>query len=174
MASESIEEFRQEVHGWIEENLPAELRGELEANLKDMVDELGDSAAGVKIDTSLRVGLPYQQICDHAENAGVDLVVMATLGRTGLLHHFEDRLFSAAGLARGKPHPDVFLHAAEAMGAEPGDCAVIEDSPVGVRAGIAAGMKVFGYAALTDTQVLSAAGARVFSDMGELPGLLEQ
>ena len=107
-------------------------------------------------------------------SSGQLVKMRTTLARTGLLHHFEDRLFSAAGMARGKPHPDIFLHAAEAMGAEAGDCAVIEDSTVGVRAGVAAGMKVFGYAGLTDTQVLSGAGAQVFTDMGELPSLLEQ
>ena len=53
-------------------------------------------------------------------------------------------------MARGKPHPDIFLQAAETLGAEPASCAVIEDSPVGVQAGVAAGMTVFGYAALTD------------------------
>jgi HAD superfamily hydrolase (TIGR01509 family) len=107
-------------------------------------------------------------------SSGQLVKMRTTLGRTGLLRYFEDRLFSAAGMARGKPHPDVFLHAAEAMGAEPGACAVIEDSPVGVNAGVAAGMTVFGYAALTDPQKLSAAGGQVFTDMHDLPGLLEQ
>ncbi len=60
------------------------------------------------------------------------------------------------------------------MGAEPGSRAVVEDSPVGVQAGVAAGMTVFGYAALSDAQALSAAGARVFTDMQELPPLLER
>ena len=83
-------------------------------------------------------------------------------------------LFSAAGMARGKPHPDIFLHAAREMGAEPGSCAVVEDSPVGVQTGIAAGMTVFGYAALTDAHALSAAGAHVFTHMQELPTLLER
>ena len=107
-------------------------------------------------------------------SSGQLVKMRTTLERTGLLHHFEDCLFSAAGMARGKPHPDVFLHAAEAMGARPDACAVIEDSPVGVRAGVAAGMKVFGYAGLTDPQKLSAAGGRVFTDMHNLPDLLEQ
>ena len=96
-----------------------------------------------------------------------------TLHRTGLLQRFEDRLFSAAGMARGKPHPDIFLHAARSLGAEPTACAVLEDAPVGVEAGIAAGMTVYGYAALSDAAQLSAAGARVFTDMQALPGLLE-
>ena len=76
-------------------------------------------------------------------------------------------------MARAKPSPDLFLHAAERMGAEPARCAVIEDSPRGVEAGVAAGMRVFGYAARTDAGVLAAAGARVFRDMRELPELLE-
>ena len=107
-------------------------------------------------------------------SSGQLIKMRTTLGRTGLLHYFEDRLFSAAGMARGKPHPDIFLHAAEALGAEPAACAVIEDSPVGVCAGVAAGMTVFGYAALTDPQKLSAAGGLVFTDMHDLPGLLDQ
>jgi HAD superfamily hydrolase (TIGR01509 family) len=105
-------------------------------------------------------------------SSGQLMKMRTTLHLTGLLHHFEDRLFSAAEMARGKPHPDIFLHAAEALGAEPGACAVIEDSPAGVQAGIAAGMTVFGYAALTDAGKLSAAGARTFTDMKFLPGLL--
>jgi HAD superfamily hydrolase (TIGR01509 family) len=106
-------------------------------------------------------------------SSGQLVKMRTTLQRTGLLHHFEDRLFSAAGVARGKPHPDIFLHAAQALGADASACAVIEDSPVGVQAGVAAGMTVFGYAALTDPGALAAAGAQVFSDMQELPTLLE-
>jgi HAD superfamily hydrolase (TIGR01509 family) len=66
----------------------------------------------------------------------------ATLTRLGLLAPFEGRLFSAAGFARGKPHPDVYLHAAAELAVEPGRCLVIEDHPVGVAAGVAAGMTV--------------------------------
>jgi HAD superfamily hydrolase (TIGR01509 family) len=106
-------------------------------------------------------------------SSGQLVKMRTTLHLTGLLHHFEDRLFSAAEMARGKPHPDIFLHAAETMGAEPRACAVIEDSPAGVQAGIAAGMTVFGYAALTNAGQLSADGARIFTDMQLLPDLLE-
>ena len=95
-----------------------------------------------------------------------------TLGITGLLPRFDGRLFSATEVARGKPHPDLFLHAARAMGAEPSRCAVIEDSPVGVRAGVAAGMTVFGFAARGQHEALAEAGAVVFDDMTRLPDLL--
>ncbi len=107
-------------------------------------------------------------------SSGQLVKMRTTLRLTGLLHHFEERLFSAAEMARGKPHPDIFLRAAEALGAEPAACAVVEDTPVGVQAGVAAGMTVFGYAALTGGEALSAAGAQVFTDMQALPDLLEK
>ena len=95
-----------------------------------------------------------------------------TLGLTGLLPRVEGRLFSAADVARGKPHPDLFLYAARATGADPARCAVVEDTTVGARAGIAAGMAVFGFARHTDAAALAAEGAVVFRDMRELPALL--
>lgn len=64
------------------------------------------------------------------------------LGQTGLYHHFEGRIFSVEDVERGKPHPDVFLHAARSMGVEPRHCLVIEDSPAGVQAALAADMDV--------------------------------
>lgn len=57
---------------------------------------------------------------------------------------FGGNVFSAAHVDRGKPFPDVFLRAAERMGADPSEAIVIEDSPTGVAAGVAAGMTVIG------------------------------
>jgi HAD superfamily hydrolase (TIGR01509 family) len=94
-----------------------------------------------------------------------------TLGHTGLWSRFEGRIFSATEVEHGKPAPDLFLHAAARMGWEPSDCAVVEDSPAGVEAALAAGMAVFGYAGRTPAERLE--GARVFTDMAELPGLLQ-
>jgi len=96
-----------------------------------------------------------------------------TLGLTGLLPHFEGRLFSVTQVARGKPAPDVFLFAASEMRVSPDRVAVVEDTPVGVAAGLAAGMTVFGYAGRTPRQRLASAGASVvFEEMSMLPGLL--
>ena len=96
-----------------------------------------------------------------------------TLGATGLMPFFEGRLFSATEVQSGKPAPDVFLYAAQRMGADPKRTAVVEDSVNGVLAGCAAGMTVFGFGGLTPTPKLRTAGAaRVFEDMAELPALL--
>lgn len=95
-----------------------------------------------------------------------------TLGLTGLWDRFEGRIFCAADVPRAKPFPDLFLHAAQRMGAAPAGCVVIEDSPRGVEAGVAAGMRVLGFAARSDAATLAAAGAEVFRDMRELPKLL--
>jgi len=94
-----------------------------------------------------------------------------TLGHTGLWDRFEGRIFSATEVEHGKPAPDLFLHAAATMGWVPADCAVVEDSPAGVEAALRAGMTVFGYAGTTPPARLD--GARVFTDMAELPGLLQ-
>jgi HAD superfamily hydrolase (TIGR01509 family) len=69
------------------------------------------------------------------------------LERVSLCHYFGDRLFSAAQLARGKPHPDVYLNAAKGLGIAPHDCLAIEDSPIGATAAVAAGMHVVGLCA---------------------------
>ncbi|MFJ7984636.1 HAD family hydrolase [Streptomyces sp. NPDC096351] len=99
--------------------------------------------------------------------------IRRNLGRAGLLDRFEGRMFSARDVARGKPAPDLFLHAAAAMGVPPRHCAVVEDSPYGVRAARAAGMRVFGYTGgLTRPDRLAGPGTVVFADMRELGGLL--
>jgi HAD superfamily hydrolase (TIGR01509 family) len=96
-----------------------------------------------------------------------------SLELTGLRSLFADRaLFSAYTVARGKPHPDLFLHAAAEMGAEPSRCVVVEDTPSGVTGAVAAGMRVFGYAADSDEQALRQAGAEVLLRLEELPRLL--
>jgi HAD superfamily hydrolase (TIGR01509 family) len=106
-----------------------------------------------------------------ASSGGHDKMKL-TLGQTGLYARFEGRIFSALEVARAKPFPDLFLHAAQSLGVAPARCAVVEDSPRGVEAAVAAGMAVFGYAGRTPPESLRAAGARVFSDMRTLPELL--
>lgn len=99
--------------------------------------------------------------------------IRRNLALTGLAGYFGDRIFSAADVAHGKPAPDLFLHAAESLGAEPSRCAVVEDSGFGVDAALAAGMRAFAYAGgVTPAERLARPGAVVFTDMRQLPGLL--
>jgi HAD superfamily hydrolase (TIGR01509 family) len=96
-----------------------------------------------------------------------------TLGCTGLIGHFADRMFSADDVTNPKPAPDLFLHAAAQMSVNPAACVVVEDSPTGVRAARAAGMLVLGYAGMTPAERLLDAGADgVFERMDALPSLL--
>ncbi|MFC9133412.1 HAD family hydrolase [Streptomyces sp. NPDC057099] len=91
---------------------------------------------------------------------------------TGLDRWFDEgRIFSSQDVGRGKPAPDLFLYAAERMGVAPERCVVVEDSPLGVRAAVAAGMDVYGFTAMTPAEKLAGA-TRLFSDMGELADLL--
>jgi HAD superfamily hydrolase (TIGR01509 family) len=108
-------------------------------------------------------------------SSGTHEKMETTLGVTGLLPKFLGRMYSVTDVARSKPFPDVFLHAARQQGKAPAACAVIEDTPTGVRAGVAAGMTVFGYCALTPKHRLIEAGAhQTFERMRDLPELLEQ
>ncbi|MEV5281340.1 HAD family hydrolase [Streptomyces sp. NPDC052811] len=98
-----------------------------------------------------------------------------TLGVTGLYDRFTGRIFSSTEVSRGKPAPDIFLHAARQMGVDPAACAVVEDSYPGVQAARAAGMHAFGYAGgLTPAERLEGPGTIVFHDMRKLPNLINE
>ncbi len=98
----------------------------------------------------------------------------STLGPVGLLPLMKDVLFSAQDVGRGKPHPDIFLIAAAAMGHRCEDAVVIEDSLSGVQAGVAAGARVLGYAGdpFTDADALRQEGAEIVHRMEDVCGLL--
>jgi HAD superfamily hydrolase (TIGR01509 family) len=98
--------------------------------------------------------------------------VRITLELTGLWSFFEGRIFSRKDVARGKPAPDLFLFAAETMGARPERCAVVEDSPLGIRAANTAGMTSFGFAREMSQERLHEATGGIFKRMEELPVLL--
>jgi HAD superfamily hydrolase (TIGR01509 family) len=107
-------------------------------------------------------------------SSGTHERIRLALTTTGLLSRFEGRIFSAEDVARGKPEPDLFLHAATTLGAVPERCAVIEDSPLGVEAANRAGMTAFGFARMTPAARLRDATGGVFTAMEELPFLLRR
>lgn len=101
-------------------------------------------------------------------SSGSHAKMRRTLGRTGLWEHFAGRIFSASEVARGKPAPDLFLHAAEKMGFTPSRCVVVEDSRFGVAGAKAAGMAVVGFAGgITPSHHLVEADV-VIEDMADL------
>ena len=96
-----------------------------------------------------------------------------TLGHTGLLPRFTGRIFTADDVAHPKPAPDLFLLAARTLGALPAHTTVVEDTPTGVAAARAAGMRVIGFAAMTPAGRLQAAGADAIAhDMATVANLL--
>lgn len=106
-------------------------------------------------------------------SSGNHAKIRLTLGATGLLQHFDGRIFSVVDVEKPKPAPDVFLFAAYKLGISPSRCVVVEDTPTGVRAGVAAGMYVLGFCTNTPERRLRDAGAHeVFSEMRQLSGLL--
>ncbi|MFB7665768.1 HAD family hydrolase [Kitasatospora sp. NPDC056138] len=122
-----------------------------------------------------------EQVLKALQQAGIPYCVASSahhewirtaLDLTGLRgYHAEERIFSAQDVGVGKPAPDLFLHAARTLGVDPSRCLVVEDSRNGVLAARAAGMDVYGYAALTDPARLTAAGANGL--LTELPELLD-
>jgi HAD superfamily hydrolase (TIGR01509 family) len=160
--------------------------GEVEARLGTaaMLEYDARSSAEVHdaFERELRAVEGIEHLLEHLDSVGVPTCVASsgthdrmrrTLGLTGLHHHFHGRVFSATEVSHGKPAPDLFLHAAARMGVDPRACVVVEDSVYGVRAGVAAGMTVYGYAGgLTPAEELAADGALLFDDMAGLVDVL--
>ncbi|CAN5915581.1 HAD family phosphatase [soil metagenome] len=107
-------------------------------------------------------------------SSGAPQKMRFTLGLTGLWDLFDGRIYSSIQVPRGKPFPDLFLHAALGMNVQPFDCIVVEDSVPGVTAARAAGMRALAYAGAPHAHrdALAAAGGQLFDSMDELPGLV--
>ena len=95
------------------------------------------------------------------------------LNKCGLMPFFEGRIFSGHEMPRSKPAPDVYLAAAAALGVDPRQCAVVEDTVTGVTAGVAAGAMVFGYSPPeaghdAPAALRQAGAAHIFTDMAHL------
>jgi HAD superfamily hydrolase (TIGR01509 family) len=120
--------------------------------------------------------LPYRR-CVASSSAPERLTL--ALEVTGLAPLFGPSVYSAVHVPRGKPAPDLFLFAACAMGEPPADCIVIEDSPLGVEAAIAAGMRVIGFTGGSHARPdlprrLAGAGAhKLVAAMSDLPAAVE-
>ncbi|MEW1700693.1 HAD family hydrolase [Streptomyces sp. NPDC093249] len=161
--------------------------------IHDLVEERGGQQLPADFDETFhaRVFAAFQERLEGVPGAGKVVELLAQSGvpycvassgsherirvghrKTGLDAWFRDEIvFSAEDVGRGKPAPDLFLHAAARMGVEPRRCVVVEDSALGVRAAVAAGMDVYGFTAMTPAEKLTGATG-YFGTMDELPVIL--
>jgi HAD superfamily hydrolase (TIGR01509 family) len=173
--AEIVERFMGRTDQYMDEAIEAELGSRLPDDWKAQFQRRYREAYAAEL-------APVEGVLDALDQITIPTCVASggshdklrfTLGHTGLYERFEGRIFSGYEVANGKPAPDLFLHAAARMGAEPARCAVVEDSHYGVLAARAAGMRVFGYAGgLTPPHRLEGEGTMVFDDMRHLPRLL--
>ncbi|MBP7453884.1 MAG: HAD family phosphatase [Ottowia sp.] len=96
------------------------------------------------------------------------------LAQVGLAPWFASAVFSGHEMPRTKPAPDVYLAAAAHLGAAPARCLVVEDTPTGIQAGVAAGATVWAYCppGAAPAPLRDAGAQRVFARMDDLPQLL--
>jgi len=143
---------------------PIGLQAKYQKNISKALQESITAIAGIE-KALADISIPY---C--VASGGSYEKMQVTLGKTKLLPYFEGKLFSSSDVSKGKPHPDVFLYAAEKMNCmNPRKCLVIEDSPLGVEGGVTAGMTVFGFADLIKKEKLINSGAHyIFTEMGNL------
>ena len=173
--AEVVERFMGRTAEYMDEAIEAQLGSRLPEDWKDQFRRRYQEAFAADL-------VPVDGVIDALDRITVPTCVASsgshdklrfTLGHTGLYERFEGRIFSGYEVANGKPAPDLFLHAAARMGAEPARCAVVEDTLFGVRAARAAGMRAFGYVGgLSSPERLKGEATVVFEDMRELPRLL--
>jgi HAD superfamily hydrolase (TIGR01509 family) len=164
----SMKLMREIAEGKLGAPLPVDLEDRYHQRLFDGFAHL-QAVPGVAatLDHLDAVGTPY---C--LASSGSHRRIRTALTVVGFWERFHGRIFSSEDVAHGKPAPDLFLHAADTMGVEAADCVVVEDSPLGVAAANAAGMKVLGYAAMTPVERLAGANV-IFHEMTALPALLD-
>ena len=174
--AEIIEQFMGRTEEFMDEAIEARLGSRLPGDWQDQFQRRYREAFAadlVPVDGVVEA-LDQITIPTCVASSGNHDKIRFTLGHTGLYQRFEGRIFSGYEVANGKPAPDLFLHAAARMAAEPGRCAVVEDSRYGVMAARAAGMHAVGYAGgLSPAHRLEGEGTVVFDDMRKLPRLLD-
>ncbi|MBV8043168.1 6-phosphogluconate phosphatase [Pluralibacter sp.] len=94
-----------------------------------------------------------------------------SLGKTGMLHHFPEKLFSGYDIQRWKPDPALMFHAAKTMNVNVENCILVDDSTAGAQSGIAAGMEVFYFCADPHNKPLNHPKVTTFTDLAQLPEL---
>ena len=157
-----VAEVERRIGGRVPEDFVATFRTRLNTALDsevEAVDGIHDALEAIDVPICVASNGPREKM-------------RTTLGRTGLLAHFEGHVYSAYDRGHFKPDPDLFLHAAATEGTSPERCVVVEDSLNGIRAARAAGMRALAYVPRRDAAALTALGAEHLSDMRALPTLM--
>ncbi len=166
------EEIDQEARQRIGRPISAVIRDELALRLRQtMIARLTEvpGAAAAVAGTAL-----LKAVASSSTREGLE----RKLRQVGLWRHFDPHVYSADHVARAKPAPDLFLHAAGALGVSPGQCLVLEDSVHGVVAARAAGMRVWGFLggghahARLGARLLAAGAERLVRDWQQAAPLL--
>ncbi|MFZ5835544.1 MAG: HAD family hydrolase [Pseudomonadota bacterium] len=167
----SMAQIIPQVQHWIGRPVPEDWRANLQAETYQAFRQDLSAVPGVR---AVVAQIQAAKIALCVASSGSPDKMELTLGLTRLRDFFGANLFSSTMVTRGKPHPDLFLHAAAQMGIAPNRAVVIEDSVPGVMGAKAAGMHVFAYTGDPESDLtgLVAAGGHIFTDMAQLPGLL--
>ncbi|HEY2071041.1 MAG TPA: HAD-IA family hydrolase [Rhizomicrobium sp.] len=118
------------------------LTGEIRPRMKARYAEASDQLAAVP---GAAQAVDAVRVLKAVASSSTTQALEYKLKLTGLWDRFAPHIYSAEHVAHAKPAPDLFLHAADALSVAPAECLVIEDSVNGVRAGHAAGMRVWGF-----------------------------
>jgi len=151
--------------------LPATLLAQIQARSEALIQTQVQPIAGVR-EALEQIPLPLAVASNSRRHT-----VIASVNRVGLTARVAGRIFSADMVERPKPAPDVYLLAARTIGVAPERCLVIEDSPTGAAAAVAAGMQVLGFTGASHIpsghgDTLRRIGVlEVFDDMRELAAL---
>ena len=176
-----LDEIQARFHGVSNDQVRDTVLAHWGVQLPDDIADLIEEVESVAVEDGLPAIPGVADAVHSVVSAGIEVCVGSNgspraieqrLKLTGLYDRFEGRLFSAAMVAYGKPHPDVFLHAAETMGFAPSACVVIEDSDAGVQAALSAGMRVLAYVASPASDIAGSRDVERFADMASLPALL--
>jgi HAD superfamily hydrolase (TIGR01509 family) len=137
-------DFLAALERWIGRSLPEDFHGARAAeDARALAEGLEEVAGAVAFIRALPADLP-RAICSSSSTHWI----ASHLAHLGLEGAFGDMIFSGREhVTRGKPAPDLYLHAAEALGVPIERCAIIEDSPVGVEGALASGAEVIGLVA---------------------------
>ncbi|MFT5709053.1 MAG: HAD superfamily hydrolase (TIGR01509 family) [Oceanospirillaceae bacterium] len=146
-AIEMMERFRGGQLASILQTIESEHRITLKDNFvssyRALVDELFESELAPC--EGVATALAELELPKCVASSGPLEKINKALSVSGLLEHFNGRIFSSYEIDSWKPDPGIFLHAAKEMGFHPNECAVVEDSPIGILAADAAGMRAILY-----------------------------